>query len=71
MYNEESSEYFEGGKKKHYKQDLGYILVKVRTYGMQMQLTTLAKVTTFWQGNCYVSRTLLSIISATERGSIN
>jgi hypothetical protein len=71
MYNEKSSEYFEGGKKKHYKQDLGYIFVKVRTYGMQMRLTTLAKVITFWQGNCYVSRTLLSIISATERGSIN
>jgi hypothetical protein len=32
---------------------------------------TLIEVATFWQGNCYVSRTLLSTINATERGMVN
>lgn len=36
-----------------------------------MRLTTLAKVATFRQGNCYILRTPLSIISAIERGTIN
>jgi hypothetical protein len=46
-YNEKWSEYFEGGKEKHYKQDSWYIFAKVSASRMQMQLTTLAKVVTF------------------------
>lgn len=64
-------EYFEGGKDEHYKQDLSYNLVKVRPFGMQMQLTSLAEVVTFQQGNCYISRTLLSAVNATEKGIVN
>ncbi len=33
-YNEEWSEYFEGEKDEHYKQDSGYILAKVRAFGV-------------------------------------
>ncbi len=36
-----------------------------------MQLIALVEVVTFWQGNCYVSRTLLSTVNATKRGTIN
>jgi hypothetical protein len=53
-YNEEWSEYFEGGKEEHYKYDSWNILAKVRAYGMWMRLITLAEVATFWQGNCCV-----------------
>jgi hypothetical protein len=63
--------YFEGGKEEHYKHDSRYILVKVCIFGMKMQLITLTEVATFRQGNCYVSRTLLFIISAIERRTIN
>ncbi|CAM6046718.1 unnamed protein product [Sphagnum compactum] len=38
---------------------------------MQMRLTTLAKVATFRQGNRYILRTLLSAVSAIERGKVN
>jgi hypothetical protein len=38
------------------KQDLGYILAKVRTFGMQMQIIALAKVATLQQGKRYISR---------------
>jgi hypothetical protein len=45
--------------------------VMVRASRMQMQLTTLVEVVTFRQGNHYVSGTLLSIVNATERGTID
>jgi len=38
------------------KQDLGYMLAKVRTFGMQMRIIALAKVATLQQGNRYISR---------------
>jgi hypothetical protein len=52
-------------------QDSRYILVKVYAFGMQIWLTTLIEVATFRQGNHYISRTLLSTISAIKRGTIN
>jgi hypothetical protein len=61
-------EYFEGRKEEHFKQDLGYILSKICIFEIQMQLTTWAEVTTFQQGNCYISKTLLSIVSTIEKG---
>jgi hypothetical protein len=70
-YNEEWSEYFERGKNEHYKHDSRYILPKMCNSRMQMQLRTLAKVATFRQGNHYILRTLLSTISAIERGTVN
>ncbi len=36
LYNKEWEEYFEERKEEHYKQDLGYILKKVCTFGMQI-----------------------------------
>jgi hypothetical protein len=36
-----------------------------------MRLTTLVDVATFRQGNRYVLRTLLFVVSVTERGMIN
>lgn len=36
-----------------------------------MQLTALAKVATFWQGNRYILGTLLSTMNAIEKGTIN
>jgi hypothetical protein len=37
---------------------------------MQMWFTTLVKIATFRRGNNYVSKTLLSTINATKRGTI-
>jgi len=45
--------------------------MKVHAFGAQMQLTTLANVVTFRQGNHYVSRTLLFAINATKREIVN
>jgi hypothetical protein len=70
-YNEKWSKYFEGGKDKHYKQDSSYTLAKVCVFGMQIQLTALTEVTTFQQGNRYISGTLLSITSAIKRSIVN
>ncbi len=36
-----------------------------------MQLTSLAEVATFQQGNCYILRTLLFAVNAIERGIVN
>jgi hypothetical protein len=33
-YNKEWGHYFERGKEKHYKQNSGYIITKVRYFGM-------------------------------------
>ncbi len=38
---------------------------------MQIQLTALTEVTTFQQGNRYISGTLLSITSAIKRSIVN
>jgi hypothetical protein len=70
-YNEKWAKYLKGRKDEHYKQDSCYIIGKVNTSRMYMQITALVEVTRFRQSNRYIFGIMLFTISVIERGTVN